>query len=160
MRRLIVYTWWGVTQFMLRTAVHTESKRDSPRFDWLTVFFVCDADETLVCINGTNCSAKHALFLLSCSYLLLRRVLLHCCARYVCHHHAVYVRIICSVCRLWYALVFFVLHQFWHQTDQVYLILPIFFFCVCLGISTYSIDNGCIRTASDRTMRYHNWSVV
>ena len=25
-------------------------------------FFVCDVDETLVCINGTNCSARHAFF--------------------------------------------------------------------------------------------------
>ena len=35
-------------QSILRTAVHTESKRDSPRFDRHALFFVCAADETLL----------------------------------------------------------------------------------------------------------------
>ena len=44
---------------MLRTAV----QRANEILPALThCFFVCDADETLVWINGINCSANHAFF--------------------------------------------------------------------------------------------------
>ena len=42
---------------MLRTAV----QRANEILPALThCFFVCNVDETLVCINGINCSARHA----------------------------------------------------------------------------------------------------
>ena len=50
----------GVTQSMLRTAV-PRAKEILPALTHC-FFFVCDVDETLVCINGINCSARHAFF--------------------------------------------------------------------------------------------------
>ena len=69
---VVISRWWrrGMRRYQVYTkcgshAVHatysgTEGKRDSPRFD--SLFFACDVDETLVCINGINCSARHAFF--------------------------------------------------------------------------------------------------
>ena len=134
---------------MLRTAVHTESKRDSPRFDWHTVFFVCAADDTLVRMHQWYKLFRKACMIFFFAFVLvlfLRRVLLHCCARYVCHR-AVYMRIICFVCRLWYALVFLCCTSFYVKlTGYTCFCLKKLFF-VCFGTSTYSIENGYIQQA-------------
>ena len=48
---------------MLRTAV----QRENEILPALThCIFVCDVDETLVCISGVNCSARHGIFCFHC----------------------------------------------------------------------------------------------
>ena len=82
----------------------TNGKRDSTRFDSL-LFLVCDVDETLVCINGIYCSARHAFFAFIAFVIVLTlttstSVLLYQPGMYAI---VLYMRIICSICRcrLW-----------------------------------------------------------